>query len=57
MFVNPHALVAQKVADELVLRCFQGEEVDFFKSTLTFYQASDECTQLRNFLHNGRVRE
>ena len=56
MFVNPHALVAQKVADELVLRCFQGEEVDFFKSNLTFYQASDECTQLRIFLRNGRVR-
>ena len=29
--VNPQAPVAQKVADELVFRCFQGEGVEFFQ--------------------------
>ena len=28
--INPQASVAQKVADEVVFRRFQGEEVDFF---------------------------
>ena len=28
--VNPHTPVAQKVADELVFRRFQGEGVEFF---------------------------
>ena len=27
---NPHSPIAQKVADEMVFRRFQGEEVDFF---------------------------
>ena len=30
-WVNPHTPVAQKTADELVFRRFQGEEVEFFK--------------------------
>ena len=29
--LNPHTPVAQKVADEVVLRRFQGEGVEFFK--------------------------
>ena len=34
--VNPQALVAQKVADEVVFRRFQGKGVEFFfKSDLT----------------------
>ena len=32
--VNSQAPVAQKVADEVVFRRFQGEEVEFFKSDL-----------------------
>ena len=28
--IDPHAPVAQKVADEVVFRRFQGEEVEFF---------------------------
>ena len=28
--VNPQALVAQKIADEVVFRRFQGEGVEFF---------------------------
>ena len=28
--VNPQAPVAQKIADEVVFRCFQGEGVEFF---------------------------
>ena len=28
-FVNPQALVAQKIADEVVFRHFQGEGVEF----------------------------
>ena len=32
---NPQAPVAQKTADEVVFRHFQGEEVDFLKSDLT----------------------
>ena len=31
-YLNPHTPVAQKVADELVFRRFQGEGVNFFKS-------------------------
>ena len=35
-FVNPQAPIAQKIADEVVFRRFQGEEVEFFfKSDLT----------------------
>ena len=34
-FLNPQAPVAQKTADEVVFRHFQGEGVDFFKSDLT----------------------
>ena len=30
-FINPQAPVAQKVADKVVFRRFQGEGVDFFK--------------------------
>ena len=30
-WLNPHAPVAQKIADEAVFRRFQGEEVEFFK--------------------------
>ena len=34
--INPHTPVAQKVADEVVFRRFQGEDVEFFfKSDLT----------------------
>ena len=33
--LNPHAPVAQKIADELVFRRSKGEVVDFFKSDLT----------------------
>ena len=33
--VNPHTPVAQKVADEVVFRRFQGEGVEFLKSDLT----------------------
>ena len=33
--INPHTLVAQKVAGEVAFRRFQGEEVEFFKSKLT----------------------
>ena len=33
--INPQAPVAQKSADEVVFRCFQGEGVEFFKSDLT----------------------
>ena len=33
--VNPQAPVAQKIADEVVFRRFQGEGFDFFKSDLT----------------------
>ena len=29
-YINPHTPVAQKVADEVVFRRFQGEGVDFF---------------------------
>ena len=29
--VNPQAPVAQKIADEVVFRRFQGEGVEFFK--------------------------
>ena len=32
---NPHTPVAQRVADEVVFRRFQGEGVEFFKSDLT----------------------
>ena len=35
VFINPQAPVAQKVADAVVFRPFQGEGVDFFKSDLT----------------------
>ena len=28
--VNPQAPVAQKVADEVAFRCFQGDGVEFF---------------------------
>ena len=28
--INPHATVAQKVADEVIFRRFQGEGVQFF---------------------------
>ena len=28
--VNPQALVAQKIVDEVVFRRFQGERVEFF---------------------------
>ena len=31
MHINPQAPVAQKIADELVFRRFQGEGVEFFK--------------------------
>ena len=30
MLVNPQAPVVQKIADEVVFRRFQGEEVEFF---------------------------
>ena len=40
VFLNPHTPVAQKVADEVVFRRFQGEKVEFFF----------------NFLRSGRVR-
>ena len=49
LYFNPQAPVAQKTADELVFRRFQGERVVFFKSDLTdplrflkirFYQVS-----------------
>ena len=33
--VNPQAPVAQKIADVMVFRRFQGERVEFFKSDLT----------------------
>ena len=33
--LNPHTPVAQKIADEVVFRRFQGERVEFFKSDLT----------------------
>ena len=33
--LNPHTPVAQKVADEVGFRRFQGEVVEFFKSDLT----------------------
>ena len=33
MAFNPQAPVAQKVADELVFRSFQGEGVEFFNRT------------------------
>ena len=33
--LNPHTPVAQKVADEVGFRRFQGEGVEFFKSELT----------------------
>ena len=33
--INTHTPVAQKVADEVVFRRFQGEIVDFFKSDFT----------------------
>ena len=50
--LNPHMPVAQKVADEVVFRRFQGEEVEFFlKSDLT-----DESALIRNFLRSGRAR-
>ena len=29
--INPQTLVAQKIADEVVFRRFQGEQVEFFK--------------------------
>ena len=35
VFINPQAPVAQKIADEVVFRRFQGEGVVFFKSDLT----------------------
>ena len=35
MILNPQAPVAQKSADEVVFRRFQGEGVEFFKSDLT----------------------
>ena len=39
---NPQAPVAQKVADEVVFRRFQGEGVDFFNRTsLTPHQTFD----------------
>ena len=31
---NPQALVAQKIADEVIFRRFQGEGVEFFLSDL-----------------------
>ena len=38
--LNAHAPVAQKVADEVVLRRFQGEGVEFFlnRTSLTSFQ-------------------
>ena len=30
LFINPQAPVAQKIADEMVFRHFQGEGVEFF---------------------------
>ena len=30
LFFNPHTPIAQKIADEVVFRCFQGEGVEFF---------------------------
>ena len=33
--INLQALVAQKIAEEVVFRRFQGEGVQFFKSDLT----------------------
>ena len=33
--INPHAPVAQKIADEVVFRRFRGEGSSFFKSDLT----------------------
>ena len=30
LLVNPHTPVAQKIADEVAFRRFQGEGVDFF---------------------------
>ena len=33
--IDSQAPVAQKIADEMVFRRFQGEEVEFFKSDLT----------------------
>ena len=38
--INPQAPVAQKIADELVFRRFQGEEVEFFlnRTSLTLPQ-------------------
>ena len=33
--INPQTLVAQKVADEVIFRRFQGEGIEFFKSDLT----------------------
>ena len=33
--INPQAPVAQKIADKVVFRRFQGEGVEFFKSDLT----------------------
>ena len=30
LLINPHKPVAQKVADEMVFRRFQGEGVEFF---------------------------
>ena len=35
LLINPLAPVAQKIADEVVFRRFQGEGVEFFKSDLT----------------------
>ena len=35
MNFNPQAPVAQKIADEVVFRRFQGEDVEFFLSDLT----------------------
>ena len=30
MLINPHTPVAQKIADEVVFRRFQGEGLEFF---------------------------
>ena len=52
--VNSHTPDVQKVADEVIFRRFQGEEVDFFKSDLTdplqiFYAHLWENTNLSPF--------
>ena len=41
--INPHTPVAQKDADELICRRFQGEGVELFKSDLTDPLPADFC--------------